>query len=69
MDELMDIPEIAKLFRISENQIRAYARDGRLPAFKLEGCRQWRFRKQEIHDFITSLHKKNSVIIQSNNKN
>jgi excisionase family DNA binding protein len=49
--EIYTVEEVAEALRLHEYTIRRLCREGKIPAFKVGG--QWRFRKEDIENFIT----------------
>jgi excisionase family DNA binding protein len=46
--------EVAELLGMNVQMVRRYAREGRLPAYKLPGGRTLKFFRDEIYEFIRS---------------
>jgi excisionase family DNA binding protein len=51
-DEILTIPEVAKLLKIAEKTVYALAQKRALPGFKVGG--QWRFSRSAINEWIDS---------------
>ena len=49
-DEILTLPEVARLLKVAEKTVYAMARRGALPAFKVGG--QWRFKRDDIDAWI-----------------
>jgi excisionase family DNA binding protein len=49
-DQLMDIKEVASYLRLQESTVYAWAKGGRIPAFRLG--RLWRFRRTELDAWL-----------------
>ena len=49
-DEILTLPEVAKLLKVAEKTIYAMAQRGGLPAFKVGG--QWRFKRDDLDKWI-----------------
>ena len=50
--EVLDAAQVAELLGMNVQMVRRYAREGRLPAYKLPGGRTFKFFKGEILDFL-----------------
>lgn len=51
---ILDAAQVADLLGMNVQMVRRYAREGRLPAYKLPGGRTFKFFRDEIFDFIRS---------------
>lgn len=51
---ILDAAQVAELLGMHVQVVRIYARDGRLPAYKLPGGRTYKFFRDEIYEFIRS---------------
>ena len=51
---ILDAAQAAELLGMSTQMVRRYAREGRLPAYKLPGGRAFRFLTDEIYEFLRS---------------
>ena len=49
---ILDAAQVADLLGMNVQMVRRYARQGRLPAYKLPGGRTFRFFRDEIFDFL-----------------
>ena len=49
-DEILTLPEVAKLLKVAEKTVYAMAQKSQLPAFKVRG--QWRFKRVDIDLWI-----------------
>jgi excisionase family DNA binding protein len=49
---ILDAAQVADLLGMNVQMVRRYAREGRLPAYKLPGGRSFRFFRDEIFDFL-----------------
>ncbi len=52
--EILDAAQVAEMLGMNVQMVRRYAREGRLPAYKLPGGRTFRFYRDEIHAFLKS---------------
>ena len=50
MDELLTLPQVAKMLGLAERTIYAWSQEGKLPAFKLGSS--WRYRQAEIDKWL-----------------
>lgn len=51
---ILDAAQVADLLGMNVQMVRRYAREGRLPAYKLPGGRTFKFFRDEVFDFIRS---------------
>jgi excisionase family DNA binding protein len=51
---ILDAAQVAELLGMNVQMVRRYAREGRLPAYRLPGGRTFRFFRDEIFDFVRS---------------
>lgn len=51
---ILDAAQVSDLLGMNVQMVRRYAREGRLPAYKLPGGRTFKFFRDEIFDFIRS---------------
>ena len=51
---ILDAAQVAELLGMNVQMVRRYAREGRLPAYKLPGGRTFKFFRDEIIEFIRS---------------
>lgn len=49
---ILDAAQVAELLGMNVQMVRRYAREGRLPAYKLPGSRTFRFVRDEVIDFL-----------------
>lgn len=49
-DEILTLPDVARLLRVAEKTVYTLAQNGGLPAFKVGG--QWRFKRLDIDRWI-----------------
>jgi excisionase family DNA binding protein len=49
---ILDAAQVAEMLSMNVQMVRRYAREGRLPAYKLPGGRAFRFLRDEIIDFL-----------------
>ncbi len=49
---ILDAAQVAELLSMNVQMVRRYAREGRLPAYKLPGGRTFKFFRDEIFDFV-----------------
>lgn len=52
--EILDAAQVAELLGMNVQMVRRYAREGRLPAYRLPGGRTYKFFKEEIFKFVRS---------------
>ncbi len=51
---ILDAAQVAELLSMNVQMVRRYAREGRLPAYKLPGGRTFKFFRDEIYQFLRS---------------
>ncbi len=51
---ILDAAQVAELLGMNVQIVRRYAREGRLPAYKLPGGRTFKFFRDEILEFVRS---------------
>lgn len=51
---ILDAAQVAELLGMNVQMVRQYAREGRLPAYKLPGGRTFKFFRDEIYEFVRS---------------
>jgi PTS system nitrogen regulatory IIA component len=51
---ILDAAQVAELLGMNVQMVRRYAREGRLPAYKLPGGRTFKFFRDEIYDWVKS---------------
>jgi excisionase family DNA binding protein len=49
---ILDAAQVADLLGMNIQMVRRYAREGRIPAYKLPGGRTFKFFRDEVFDFI-----------------
>ena len=52
MPPILDAAQVAEMLSMNVQMVRRYAREGRLPAYKLPGGRAFRFLRDEIIVFL-----------------
>ncbi len=62
-DDVLTIPDVASLLKVTEKTVYSLVRKGDLPAFKVGG--QWRFRRTAIDSWIEV--KTNAAGVQPDN--
>jgi excisionase family DNA binding protein len=50
--EILDTVHVAEMLGMNIQMVRKYAREGRIPAYRLPGGRTFRFFRDEIIDFL-----------------
>ena len=51
---ILDAAQVAELLGMNVQMVRRYARENRLPAYKLPGGRTFKFFRDEIYEFLKS---------------
>ncbi len=51
-DKILGAQEVADLLDMNVQMVRKYAREGRLPAYRLPGGRTFKFFRSEILDYV-----------------
>ncbi|HSL25073.1 MAG TPA: helix-turn-helix domain-containing protein [Acidimicrobiia bacterium] len=51
---ILDAAQVADLLGMNVQMVRRYAREGRLPAYRLPGGRSFRFFRDEVFTFLRS---------------
>jgi PTS system nitrogen regulatory IIA component len=51
---ILDAAQVAELLSMNVQMVRRYAREGRLPAYKLPGGRTFKFFRDEVFDWLRS---------------
>lgn len=51
---ILDAAHVAELLGMNVQMVRRYAREGRIPAYKLPGGRTFKFFRDEIFEFLRS---------------
>lgn len=49
---ILDAAQVAEMLAMNVQMVRRYAREGRLPAYKLPGGRTFKFFRDEIYEFV-----------------
>ncbi len=49
---ILDAAQVAELLGMNVQMVRRYAREGRIPAYKLPGGRAFKFFRDEIFEFL-----------------
>jgi excisionase family DNA binding protein len=49
---ILDAAQVAELLGMNVQMVRRYAREGRLPAYRLPGGRTFKFFRDEICEFV-----------------
>lgn len=49
---ILDAAQVAELLGMNVQMVRRYAREGRLPAYKLPGGRTFKFFRDDLFDFV-----------------
>lgn len=49
---ILDAAQVAEMLGMNVQMVRRYAREGRLPAYKLPGGRTFKFFRDEIYEFV-----------------
>ena len=52
LPQILDAAQVAELLGMNVQMVRRYAREGRLPAYKLPGGRTFKFFRDEILEFV-----------------
>jgi PTS system nitrogen regulatory IIA component len=50
--QILDTAHVAELLGMNIQMVRKYAREGRIPAYRLPGGRTFRFFRDEIIEFV-----------------
>ncbi|MBL8695930.1 MAG: helix-turn-helix domain-containing protein [Planctomycetes bacterium] len=50
LDEILTLPEVARLLKVAEKTVYAMAKRAQLPAFKVGG--QWRFKRVDLDQWV-----------------
>ncbi|MDH3260888.1 MAG: helix-turn-helix domain-containing protein [Acidimicrobiia bacterium] len=51
---ILDAAHVAELLSMNVQMVRKYAREGRIPAYRLPGGRTFKFFRDEIFEFLKS---------------
>ncbi len=49
---ILDAAQVAELLGMNVQMVRRYAREGRIPAYKLPGGRTFKFFRDEVFEFV-----------------
>lgn len=49
---ILDAAQVGELLSMNVQMVRKYAREGRIPAYRLPGGRAFKFFRDEIFDFL-----------------
>jgi excisionase family DNA binding protein len=49
---ILDAAQVAELLSMNVQMVRKYAREGRIPAYRLPGGRAFKFFRDEIFNFV-----------------
>lgn len=49
---ILDAAQVAELLSMNVQMVRRYAREGRIPAYKLPGGRTFKFFRDEVFEFL-----------------
>lgn len=49
---ILDAAQVADMLGMNVQMVRRYAREGRIPAYKLPGGRTFKFFRDEVFDFL-----------------
>lgn len=52
--QILDAAQVAELLGMNVQMVRRYAREGRIPAYKLPGGRTFKFFRDEVLDWVKS---------------
>ena len=52
--KILDAAQVAEMLGMNIQMVRQYAREGRLPAYRLPGGRTFKFFRDEIYEFLRS---------------
>jgi excisionase family DNA binding protein len=50
--EIMTCDEVAEYLRVHVSSVRRWSRSGKLTAYKVGGRGDWRYREQDVWDFL-----------------
>lgn len=50
--QILDTAHVAELLGMNVQMVRKYAREGRIPAYRLPGGRSFKFFRDEIFEFL-----------------
>lgn len=51
-EEIMTCTEVAEFLRVHLNSVRRWSRSGKLKAYKVGSRGDWRYRAQDVRDFL-----------------
>jgi excisionase family DNA binding protein len=49
---ILDAAQVAELLGMNIQMVRMYAREGRIPAYRLPGARTYKFFRDEVFEFL-----------------
>lgn len=49
---IIDAAQVAEMLGMNVQMVRKYAREGRIPAYRLPGGRSFKFFRDEIYEFL-----------------
>ena len=49
---ILDAAQVAELLSMNVQMVRKYAREGRIPAYRLPGGRAFKFFRDEVFEFV-----------------
>jgi excisionase family DNA binding protein len=49
---ILDAAQVAEVLGMNIQMVRMYAREGRIPAYRLPGARTYKFFRDEVFDFL-----------------
>lgn len=52
--QILDAAHVAELLGMNVQMVRKYAREGRIPAYRLPGGRTFKFFRDEVFEFLRS---------------
>lgn len=51
---ILDAAQVSELLSMNVQMVRKYAREGRIPAYRLPGGRSFKFFRDEVFEFLRS---------------
>lgn len=66
---ILDAAQVAELLGMNVQMVRMYAREGRIPAYRLPGGRAFKFFRDEIFEFLkahpaTEIHEDGEITVE-----
>jgi len=55
--EIMTCDEVAEYLRVHVSSVRRWSRSGKLTAYRVGGCGDWRYRAQDVLSFLYGMPK------------